>query len=197
VPGRRKPLNADPLGGLTLQYRAQTWVHPAAKARRSAIQGFGLFAAREFEPGDVISIVGGTVMSEEEFARVVANGPDFNAIQVSEHTHLVEDPRVSVATKGSLNHHCDSNLWMVDAVTVAARAPISAGSELTVDYALFTTSGEWLESPRNCGSPHCRVTPRGTDWRLPEVQLRYRDHFSPFLNARICSLACRPTRACS
>ena len=172
-----------------MQYREKTWVHPATEIRRSAIQGSGLFAAQDFAPGETISIVGGAVMSDEEFARFVATKPYFNAIQVSEKTHLVEDPNVTSRTKGSLNHHCDSNLWMLDAATVGTRVRVEAGSELTVDYALFTASGEWLDPPCNCGSSHCRVTPSGTDWRLSDLQSRYSGHFSPFLNARIFSLA--------
>lgn len=136
-------------------------------------------------------------MSEREFGKFVVTAPRFNAIQVSEDVHLVEDPRLTARSEGSLNHHCDSNLWMLDAITLGARMRIAAGSELTVDYALFTASGEWLEAPCSCGSPYCRVTPRGTDWRSSAVQSRYSGQFSPFLNARIRSLAGRSTSRCS
>ena len=98
-------------------------------------------------------------------------------------------PEFTATLKGSLNHHCDSNLWMLDEVTLATRGPVSAGSEFTVDYALFTTSGEWLIPPCHCGSRQCRENPGGSDWRMPKMQRRYEGHFSPFLNARIGSNA--------
>jgi uncharacterized protein len=87
---------------------------------------------------------------------------------------------------GSLNHSCDSNLWMADEVTLIARRDIAAGEELTVDYALFSgEAGAVLEHACRCGSAVCRQIITGNDWQLPEVQQRYYPHFSPFINARI------------
>ena len=78
---------------------------------------------------------------------------------------------------------------MTDEATLAARRDITAGEELTVDYALFTANPAWgLYGPCKCGSPSCRGTVRGADWRLPEVQDKYRDHFSPFINERIAKI---------
>jgi hypothetical protein len=172
-----------------VQYRTRTWVHAEIEIGRSPIHGFGMFAGRDFEQGESLSIVGGSVMSDDEFRRFVSTAKSFNAIQIDELLHLVELPEATARSEGSLNHHCDSNLWMLDQVTLAARGPITAGSELTVDYALFTTSGVWLSGPCQCGSRLCRVTPCGTDWRLREVRDRYSGHFSPFLNSRIDSSA--------
>ena len=132
-------------------------------------------------------MVGGDLMDEEEFRAFVRNTPRFNAIQVDEGFHLVERPEVTERRAGgSLNHSCDSNLWMADEVTLVARRDIAAGEELTVDYALHTADPDWeLDAPCNCGSALCRGTVRGSDWRLAEVQERYRGHFSPFINERI------------
>jgi SET domain-containing protein len=131
--------------------------------------------------------VGGDLMDEEEFRAFVRNTPRFNAIQVDEGLHLVERPEVTERRAGgSLNHSCDSNLWMADEVTLVARRDIAAGEELTVDYALHTADPDWeLDGPCNCGSALCRGTVRGSDWRLAEIQERYRGHFSPFINERI------------
>jgi SET domain-containing protein len=131
--------------------------------------------------------VDGDLMDEEEFRAFVRNTPRFNAIQVDEGLHLVERPEVTERRAGgSLNHSCDSNLWMADEVTLVARRDIAAGEELTVDYALHTADPDWeLDGPCNCGSALCRGTVRGSDWRLAEIQERYRGHFSPFINERI------------
>jgi uncharacterized protein len=118
--------------------------------------------------------VGRVLMAEEEFRAFLRKTPRFNAIQVDEDLHLVEPPEMTKRRQGgSPDHSCDSNLWMAD-------------EELTVDYALHTANPNWeLDGPCNCGSALCRGTVRGSDWRLPEVQERYRDHFSPFINERI------------
>ncbi len=137
--------------------------------------------------GEVVEVVGGALMTEERFRAFVRTTPRFNAIQVDEGLHLVEHPEVTLRRAGgSLNHSCDSNLWMADEVTLVARMDIAAGEELTVDYALFTAQPEWvLDRPCRCGAPVCRRAITGSDWRLTELQERYYPHFSPFINRRI------------
>jgi hypothetical protein len=75
---------------------------------------------------------------------------------------------------------------MADEVTLVARRDLEAGEEATVDYALFTTRSNWMLDRRcRCGSPHCRLIITGDDWMREDLQERYRDHFSPFINRRI------------
>lgn len=62
----------------------------------------------------------------------------------------------------------------------------AAGEELTIDYALFEGDEEDAKPwDCRCGSPRCRRRITARDWRLTELQERYRDHFSPFINRRI------------
>lgn len=82
------------------------------------------------------------------------------------------------------NHSCDPNLWLMDTVTLAARRSVGPGEELTTDYATMTGFADW-RMVCACGTTACRTVIRGTDWRLLELQARYRGHFSPFLNDRI------------
>jgi hypothetical protein len=77
-------------------------------------------------------------------------------------------------------------LWRVDAVTVIARFDISPGQELAIDYALFTVQNDWsMNAVCNCVVQVCRRTITANDWKLLDVQNRYHNHFSPFLNERI------------
>jgi len=139
--------------------------------------------------GEVVEIMGGIVMTEAEFQTFLVGTSRFNAMQIGEGLHLVEPQEVTAARRGSINHSCDSNLWMGDEVTVIARRDIAAGEELTVDYALCTAQPDWrLDSECRCGSPSCRHLITGSDWERPDVQERYEGHFSPFLNARIARL---------
>jgi uncharacterized protein len=169
------------------RYREQTWVDPRQDFRASPTQGIGSFALSPIRRGEVVEVVGGVVMGEEEFRAFVRETPGFNAIQIDEGLNLVERPEVTERRQGgSLNHSCDSNLWMADEVTLVARRDVGAGEELTIDYALFTVEPGWaLERPCSCGAPDCRRTITGNDWRLPRVQGRYYPHFSPFINRRI------------
>ena len=85
-----------------------------------------------------------------------------------------------------VNHSCDPNAWMAGAYTICARRDISAGEEITADYALWETDESHVSSRLcHCGSPLCRVRIAGADWKNASLRERYRGHFSPFLTKRI------------
>src|SRR6266568_4199856 len=132
---------------------------------------------------EIIVIMGGMVMSDAQFRAFITTVSRFNAVQIGEDAHLVD---ISTAP-GGMNHSCDANLWLHDEVTVVARREIAAGEEFTQDYALYTTSPDWVLYPCRCGSAACRQRVTGADWQRQDVQERYRDHFSPFINERIRS----------
>lgn len=167
-------------------YLPQTWNDPRIEIRHSLVSGNGMFARGPFKTGETICIIGGVPMTVSEFETFQTTHETYNAIQIDEDLHLVEEPEITQSLEGSMNHSCDSNVWMKDEVTLVARSDIALGEEITVDYALFTTQSSWsLDNPCQCGSPYCRHTITGDDWKLKEVQERYWDHFSPFINRRI------------
>jgi SET domain-containing protein len=167
-------------------YRSTNWYDPRVEIRPSLIQGGGMFARSLIQAGEIVAIMGGAVMTEDEFHAYIATTPRFNASQIGENLHLVDLIQTPEAVDGSINHSCDSNLWLQDEVTVVARRAIAAGEELTLDYALITVSPDWqLDRPCQCGTSACRHTITGNDWQLPEVQQRYQGHFAPFINERI------------
>ncbi len=135
-------------------------------------------------------------MTDAEFRAFIRTTPRVNAIQIAEVRHLVEAPEITQQRAGgSLNHCCDSNVWMADEVTFVARRDIATGEEITVDYALFTVQPEWvLDQPCRCGTDVCRHAITGNDWKRLDVQQRYYPHFSPFINARIERLRYKGTK---
>ena len=82
-----------------------------------------------------------------------------------------------------LNHSCDPNIWLIDEVTFITRRPIKKGEEVTADYSTWSIDENWImdESCR-CASVICRHTITGNDWKLKELQERYKNHFVPFIN---------------
>jgi hypothetical protein len=140
------------------KYRYRPWTDPRTEIRPSPIQGQGLFAREPILAGELVEIIGGMLMTHAEFQKFLATANRFNAIQIAEDMHLVERPEVTKKARGgSLNHSCDSNLWMADEATVVARRDIGSGEELTLDYALHTANSDWeLDDPCNCGSVLCR-----------------------------------------
>ncbi len=170
-------------------YLLQTWNDPRLEIKASSISGNGMFARQPIRKGEIISIVGGAALTDSDIEAFQSSHSIYNAIQIDEGLHLVEQPEITQTLDGSMNHSCNSNVWMADEVTLVARWDIAAREEITVDYALFTTQPNWtLDNPCHCGSPHCRHVITGNDWKLKNVQESYRHHFSPFINRRIDKL---------
>lgn len=75
---------------------------------------------------------------------------------------------------------------MEGAFTIVAKRDVEAGEELTIDYALWEADENYISSWEcNCGSSRCRKRVTGNDWRLAELQERYKGHFTPLINKRI------------
>jgi len=159
------------------------WLHADVEVRRSAIEGRGLFARAPIAAGTVVSRLGGRLVSWAELERLCADPdqPYVDTITVSETEHLVLPPR---RDNGYGNHSCDPNLWWVGPYELAARRDIAAGDELTNDYGTSTGAADFAMACA-CGSPLCRHTVTGADWRRPELLERYGDHWIPMLLDRI------------
>ena len=82
-------------------YLPQTWVDPRIEFRPSRISDNGMFAREPINKGEAVCIVGGIVMTDEEFIAFQAAHRIYNSIQIDEHLHLVEDPEVTRTLEGS------------------------------------------------------------------------------------------------
>jgi uncharacterized protein len=68
-------------------------------------------------------------------------------------------------------------------VVLVARRDISAGEELTTDYALLDDHDDTMEC--HCQTPSCRGTISGRDWQRPDLQRKYGQYFSVYLLRRL------------
>lgn len=163
------------------------WVHPGVAVGTSTIAGDGLFAT-EILPADTTVIrLGGRLVTSTELGELLDMGgadpssPDVDTITVHEDRHLVL-PTATMVHFG--NHSCDPDLWLTGPYVIAARRTISTGEELTLDYGTVSGAPGFRMRCR-CGRAACRGEVSGDDWRRPELQARYRDHWSPALLANI------------
>lgn len=159
---------------------AAVWVDGRVEVRPSSVEGNGLFATAELVAGTVVVRLVGRLVSTAELTELLqaANAPGepyVDTITVDEDVHLVL-PTGTTAHYG--NHSCEPNLWPVGSYAIAARHDVRAGDELTLDYA--TTSGApGFAMACRCGSSLCRGEVTGDDWRRPELQAGYGDHWAP------------------
>jgi len=161
------------------------WITPKAEVKISSIGGKGLFAKEPIKTGEKIVVWWGEYTNKS--GAEIAN-------QLGKLVMQWDDDLFSVEERGEdqgyfINHSCDSNLWMQNAYTLVTRKEILLGEELTADYALWEADENHIPNWEcQCGSSICRHQITGKDWRLPEIQKRYRNHFSPLINKRIKAL---------
>lgn len=160
----------------------ETWINPKIEIKETQNKGKGMFAAKPIKTGETVLIWGGGYTNEK------------GAKEAKKKGKLVlqwDDDLFSVEEKGEdigyfINHSCNSNTWMKDAFTLIAKRNIREGEEITADYALWEIDPNYISNWEcQCGSPLCRKRITGNDWKLPDVEERYKGHFSPLINKRI------------
>ena len=185
--GRELTVRANLVDMLVPEPEPGSWLHPDVGIGPSPIAELGLFARAVIAPGAIVSRLGGRLVTGRELQRIFcesARRPDrpyVDAITAGDDLHLVLPPG---QPNHYGNHSCDPNLWWADAYTLVARRTIEAGEEVTNDYATSTGTATFAMACC-CGSSLCRGVVTGDDWRLPELQARYGDHWIPNLLARI------------
>lgn len=164
----------------------EDWVSPKVEIKDSPLEGKGMFAKEPISEGEVVIKWGGTTIYTDEDIKLGRVRPHSSA-EIDEGLYLAGDPNQPSELTDFTNHSCDPNLWMIDAITLAARRPIKTGEEITADYAMWEGDPDWRirAITCNCGAELCRHQITGNDWKLPELQERYKGHFSPFINRRI------------
>jgi hypothetical protein len=160
------------------------FVTTKARPAPSTIAGRGLRCVERIAAGEVVASFGGRSVTRDEFELLPVD-QQVRSIQVADELYLAAGPEPE---PGQLVNHCCEPTCVLDGnVVLIARRDIAAGEELTVDYATRNGSG-YDEFECECGSAHCRGKVTGHDWMLPELQLRYRGAFSPYLARRIAAL---------
>ena len=166
------------------KYELQSWIDPRIELRPSPIGGKGMFAREPIREGEIVVVWGGIVLTEEEVSAGRYRVGSLSAIGENQWLGSPEGDEDSAADY--TNHSCDPNLWMKDEATLMTRRDIEAGEELTADYIVWEGDEDFIAQWEcMCGSPLCRKSIMGSDWRLPDLQKRYENYFSPFLNKRI------------
>jgi len=165
-------------------YSADSWWIEGLVLAPSMIHGQGVFTTSPIQEGVTVIRWGGIVFTRADISAGKARQHTFVGIGKDQFiANLADRPP---GLDDFMNHSCDGNLWMADEVTLVARHDVSAGQELTADYALWLDLTDYrMKTVCNCGKMVCRHTVTGLDWQLPDVQRRYADHFSPFINELI------------
>jgi hypothetical protein len=166
----------------------KSWIAEYLVVSDSQIQGKGVFTTKNIDKDTVVIVWGGVVVSIDEFRS--GHGVKHTNVGIADDKFLVAPTDSEFSLDDYMNHSCDPNLWLKDAITLVSRRDIFSGEELTFDYAIELADESYIMKVEcNCGSKLCRKVVTGRDWRQSSVQLAYQNHFSPFLNERIARLS--------
>lgn len=168
------------------KYPKKSWADKRIKIKSSSISGLGIYAANPIKKGELLLIWGGYLVNQSQITNKDINE---TVVPVEERNSEIIYLKVSDEEENNphpanfINHSCDPNAWLSDAITWTARRDIRKGEEITGDYATFTID-KWRINCQ-CGENLCRKIVSGNDWKLPELQQRYKNHFTPIIEMRI------------
>jgi uncharacterized protein len=163
---------------IRVNLREDDWINPKVELRESRARGAGLFVKEALKQGELVLIWGCIYTNREGAEKAIQAG--MFVMQWDEDLFTIDDGR---KTSGYfINHSCDPNLGMAGPYALVAMRNIQAGEELCPDYAMWEADETYISTwDCTCGSPKCRKKVTGLDWRSPELQERYKGHFSPFI----------------
>jgi SET domain-containing protein len=161
----------------------KTYRSPKIEVREDSLEGRGVVALQDIARDEVVAVKAAHVVTRDEIEQITTEVGDY-ALQIDDDFYLsprsadeIDDMSVFI------NHSCDPNIGFRGQVVYVAMRDIRAGEELCHDYSMERSDNYALDC--HCGSSRCRGRVTGQDWKLPELQQRYRDYFSIYLDNKI------------
>lgn len=145
--------------------------------------GRGIFARVGLRRHETLVVWGGEIITSGQLQLLPRKQRHRLCLQVEENLFLMTSRE---GPADWVNHSCDPNSGMSGQIVLVAMRDIAPGEEICFDYAM-TDSYPYDEFDCECRSRRCRRRVTAGDWRLPELQERYRGFFSPYLENRILS----------
>jgi hypothetical protein len=161
-----------------------SYLTPKARPTSAGPDGHVAVAIEPIRAGESVAAFGGRCISRDELL-LLSERQQRRSIQIDDSLYLAGG--VEPEPADFVHHSCEPNCGMSGSVLLVAMRDIAIGEPLTYDFAM-TDGSDDDEFTCSCGAPSCRGTVSGSDWMLPELQLRYRGHFSPYLSRRIAEL---------
>ncbi len=167
--------------------RTYSWVSEKAEVRDTNKYDKGVFAKEAIKKGEIVAIAGGYIMTWAECKKLPKN-LEYLSFQVEENFFMGIKKKCEIEDDCRFNHSCEPNLGQRGQLSLVSMRDIKKGEELTFDYAMTLCkidSEEPFKMRCLCGKKKCRGIITDEDWKLPELQKKYRGYFQPFLQEKI------------
>lgn len=162
-----------------------SYASPKLLGRSDSAKGRAVVCRAPIAKGELIAVWGGMIIP-------LAKALTLTEVEMTQCVQVEEDLVLWTGTLRQneadwINHSCDPNAGMSGQISVVALRDITPGEEVCLDYAMVT-SHDIDTFTCACLSPLCRGLVSAEDWRRPDLQARYGNHFSSFLNRKIAAL---------
>lgn len=162
----------------------KSYISPKVKIGKSKI-GKGLFVLKKIHKGELIidfTKGPGKFLTTKEADKLYEKGNDY-MIQIDDDLFFVATNKEELEDADFLNHSCNPNCGIKGTLRIVAMRDIKTGEEITFDYAMCESSDYKMRC--NCRSSNCRKVITGNDWKIKELQKKYKGFFSDYLKNRI------------
>jgi hypothetical protein len=132
-------------------------------------------------------VYGGIVLTTDDFESLSEEMQNF-PFQIGDDLFLAPRDEEDIGVGERINHSCDPNVGFSGPIHLVALRDIEAGEQIFLDYATCVASDDGaFVMECTCGSPKCRGTITGEDWKLADVQSRLLSYFQPFLQHKVAT----------
>ncbi len=167
--------------------KPHSYITNKVEVRESGKDRKGVFALQEIAKDEIISIWSGYIVSGDELVSLsettFKNVYDY-AIDIADNFFLVSSRDGTLEDDDFFNHSCEPNAGIKGQSVLVAMRSIAPGEEITYDYAMTDAQSD-LSFECHCGSPQCRGYVSSSDWKRRELQQKYRDYFSSYIQGKI------------
>ena len=159
----------------------ESYHSPKLEQKSSPIQGVGSFAKEFIREGEVVFIKGGHILTREcmlSHDHIDTYWPIGDGFFLAAKKEAEMD-KIKIV----VNHSCNPNCGIKGDIKGIALRDIQVGEEITFDYAML--DNEQNEFKCNCKSANCRKIVTGYDWKIEELQKKYKEFFIIYLKEKI------------
>lgn len=160
------------------------WQNPKTEIKKSSICAIGVFAKVHIKKHEIIRVTGGLIVPKSDvgkYNKLLNYEVDNISLDISD-DFLMAPTREDLQTTATINHSCEPNAGFLDTITIIAIRDIMPGEEITWDYAFSQTTFPPFKC--KCEQANCRKIIKPDDWKIPEIQQRFGEYFSPYLKKR-------------
>lgn len=172
-----------------MQKRVNNWLSEKLEPRDSKKHGKGIFAKEDIKKDEILAVFGGHIITRAERD---ALSEEIGHLSLGINDDLFIGPINENESDDAdwFNHSCNPNAGIFGQIILVAMRDIKPGEEITFDYCMSCsqTGERRILFTCDCEASNCRKEITNQDWKMPELQQKYKGYFSSFVQRNINNL---------